>query len=131
MKLEEFLVGTKEDIKQGVDQITTEKEWIKYYLKWSAYAFAEFMIGVAGLTFAKGIESNALYFASLPFFIDGGYRVLGTTLYTIKNVNKIHRENADKPRLENFKAKLKDCLQPGLVGLVKGYFTNKSLEVRK
>lgn len=122
MKLEEFLMGTKEEINNSIDQqITTAAEGEKYLLKWGGYALAETLIGGIGCMVASTYGSLPLLGLSLLVFADAGFRTMYSFGSQAKNQARIRAEMQDKPPVERLKAGLKGTLQPGIVGVARKY----------
>lgn len=125
MKLEEFLIGTREEMSNNIDKLETVEQEKKYLFKWAGYAIAETTAGCIAMYLGNEGGMGAWNIISVPIMADFFFRFGWTYGAIIKNMPKINEENRGKPFAEILKERLKGVLRPGFVGLAREYLNKK------
>lgn len=126
MKLEEFLIGTKEDMHKSVDQIGTVEEANKHVLKWATYSGLEIFIGYAGIVAGQVFDMPEFSISGMALYADGIVRTFWSMGSVLKDMHfqtrNIPRPKNEESLIEHKRTKLKTILKPGIVGLTKSCF---------
>lgn len=134
MKLEEYLIGTREEMSNSIDKLEDLDQIKKYSLKWMGYTAGEAFASYAALLLAEKSGMGALNIIPIFLLSDAGFRAIWAYASLVKEITQKPKTNTERKNdpekstaqsIEPLKGFFKNVLKPGLVGVLREYISKK------